>query len=90
MVQELTKLHHHAAHPLVGVVPLGECSGNHTDVGKVIPRKGTSGSEVMRILWSHQTTEWDICGPPVGVLDIIAPSVNSLVSGGGGGKVTRT
>ena len=90
MVQELAELHHHAAHSLVGVVPLGEGSSNHTDVGKVAPMEGTAGPEVMRIFGSHQTTEWDISGPPVGVLDIITPPVYPLVRRGSRGKVTRT
>lgn len=88
MVQELAELHHHAAHSLVGVVPLGKRSGNYPNVWKVVPRKGTAGSKVMRILWSYQTTEWDICGPPVWVLNIVTPTVNPLVSRGCGGEVT--
>ena len=90
VVQELAELHHHAADPLVWVVPLRECSSNYSNIGKVVPRKGAAGSEVMGILGSHQTSEWDISGPPVWVLDVIAATVYSLVSRGSGGKVTGT
>ena len=87
MVQELAQLHHHAAHPLVGVVPLGEGSGNDAHVGKIVARKGTSRGEVMRVLGGHQATEGDVRGTPVRVLDVVTAPVYSLV---GGGKVART
>ena len=87
MVQELPQLHHHAAHPLVRVVPLGEGSSNDADVGKIVSREGASRGEVMGVLGSHQPTEGDVRGPPVGVLDVVTTPVYSLV---GGGKVART
>ena len=87
MVQELPQLHHHAAHPLVRVVPLWEGSSNDADVGKIVSREGTSWGEVMRVLGSHQPTEGDVRGPPVRVLDVVTTPVYSLV---GGGKVART
>ena len=50
-------------------------------------REGTSRGEVMGVLGSHQPTEGDVRGPPVGVLDVVTTPVYSLV---GGGKVART
>ena len=85
MVQELAQLHHHAAHSLVGVVPLGEGSSNDAHVGKIVSREGTSRGEVVRVLWSHQATEGNICGSPVWVLDVVTTTVYSLVRRG---KVT--
>ena len=87
MVQELTQLHHHAAHSLVRVVPLREGSSNDAHVGKIVSREGTSRGEVVRVLGSHQSTEGNVCSSPVGVLDVVTTTVYSLV---GGGKVART
>ena len=87
MVQELTQLHHHAAHSLVRVVPLREGSSNDAHVGKIVSREGTSRGEVVRILGSHQSTEGNIRCSPIGVLDVVTTPVYSLV---GGGKVART
>ena len=36
VVQELTELHHHAAHPLIRVVTLRKGSSHHTNIGKII------------------------------------------------------
>ena len=36
VVQELTELHHHAAHPLIRVVTLRKGSSNNTNIGKII------------------------------------------------------
>ena len=82
MVQELPQLHHHAAHPLVGVVPLGEGPGYDPHVGKVISWEGASRGEVMGVLRSYQPTEGDIRCSPVRVLDVVTPPVYPLVRRG--------
>ena len=84
MVQELPQLHHHAAHPLVRVVALREGPGNHADVGQIVSREGATRCEVVGVLGGHQTTEGDVRGAPVGVVDVVTPPVYRLV---GRGKV---
>ena len=36
----------------------------------------------MGVLGSHQAAEGDVCGAPVGVLDVVTTPVYSLVRGG--------
>ena len=79
MIQELSKLHDHAAHPLVRIVTFRKRSGNHADVGQVIAGSGASGSEILRVFWSCQSAERDISCPPTGILNIVAPSVYSWI-----------
>ena len=87
MVQELSELHHHAAHPLVRVVPLREGSSNDAHVGKIVARKGASRRKVMRVLRSHKPTEGNVSSTPVRVLDVVTAPVYPLV---GRGEVART
>ena len=79
MIQELSKLHDHAAHSLVRIVTFRKCSSNHANVGQVISRPGASGTKVLRVLRSSQATEWNICCSPTWILYNVAPSVYSWI-----------
>ena len=49
VIEELTELHHHGAHPLVGVIPLREGPGHDPHIGQVIAWARAPGSKVLRI-----------------------------------------
>ena len=51
VIEELTKLHHHGAHPLIRVISLWEGPGHHPDIGQVITWTRAPGSKVLRIAW---------------------------------------
>ena len=79
VVYELTKLHHHAAYPLIRIVTLRKRSSYNSDIRKIISWSRSSRLEVLIIFWSCQSTEWDIGGAPTWILDVVTSSINSLV-----------
>ena len=66
VIQELAKLHYHGAHPFVRIISLWKCPSNHTNIGQIITRSGSSWTEILGIFWGCQATEGNVCSAPTG------------------------